>query len=137
MTINERGIHNESGEYVYLAYNPKAPVIEQGKRTVKVMYKKPKSGDKQKDNVCLLIDPILEANVTSFIPALMPHIINMCESVQDAIAKELHTSNDATVPATKLDMESIVSKLEADAVSQRINKETINTWFNANMAKGS
>ena len=133
MTIQRRGM-TENGNLTYLPYNAKAPVIEPNLRTIKVMYKKPKDGSKQKDNVCLLVDPVTEAEVKPFLPALMPHIIAMCETTQDAIAKELHTSNDTLIEPTQLDMESIVSKLERDAISQRINKETINSWFDSNMA---
>lgn len=131
--INSRGL-SVNGEYRYLPYDAKAPVSEKGLRTVKVMYKKPKDGSKQKNNVCLLVQPVSSDAVLDSIEELLPHIVAMCETTQDAIAKDLHTSDDATVSPNNLNMASIVAKLTADATSGRMNKETIASWFTDTIA---
>lgn len=123
-----------NGEYRFLPYDAKAPVTESNLRTAKVMYKTPKDGSKRKDNVCLLVAPITTDQILDSVEELLPHIVAMCEQTQDSIAKDLHTSNDVTIPVDSLNMTAIVAKLTESATSGRMNKETITSWFDSNIA---
>lgn len=128
-----------NGDLVFMPYDAKAPVTEAGKRTVKIMYKVAKTGanaGKVKGaNSCLLLSPINKDEVKANIDKLLPHIINMCEVEQDKIAKELHIADpEQTIDPDKFSLTAVIASLEAEAVSTRMTKEVINSWFDTNLA---
>lgn len=132
-TIQKRGLDSE-GNYKFLPYDAKAPIVEKGFRTIKVMYKTPKSGEEKKDNSCLLVTPISVDDIENNLDSLMPYIVNMVESVQDKIGKDLHSLGETSVSPSALSMEAVIERLQTDAIGGRLNKETIDSWFTSTLA---
>ena len=133
-TILSRGV-NADGDLVFLSYDATAPVVEAGKRTVKLMYKvNPKTQKAAGVNSCLLVEPITSEDLTSEIQAkLVPHIINMLEVEQDKLVRTAHLSGVESVSSDSIDIEAIITSLETVRASTRMNKEVITSWFEANM----
>lgn len=128
-----------TGEYTFLPYNPKAPVVEVGMRTIKIMYKVAKSGVNKGvikgENSCLLVTPLTTDDLTEdVLHRLMPHVLSLCESTQDAIAKELHGIKMEVISKELLDVNAIIGRLETEAISNRLNKETIGAWFDSSIS---
>ncbi len=131
---------DSTGNYVYLPYDPKAPTSEKGRRTIAVLYKVAKTGKnagiKKGNNVCLLVPPLSISEIENNIDKLMPHVLAMCEVEQNKIAKTLHISggDDVLVSPTEISIDSIIRSLEAERVSTRLNKETVQSWFDTELA---
>lgn len=135
VSITERGL-DADGNYRFLSYDAKAPLVESGKRTIKLMYKvNTKTGKAAGINSCLLVSPVSKEELTDdVIKSLTPHIINMIEAEQDKIAKAAHISGVEAVSPDSLSISSVISSLETVAQSQRMNKEVISSWFTENLA---
>jgi len=135
--LNPRG-QDANGNLVFLPYDPKAPITENGRRTAKVMYKIAKTGEnagiKKGNNVCMLVPPFSPDDVTPQINKLMPHIITMLEVEQDKLIKAAHTSDDVTLSPAEISLDAIITALEAERVSGRMSKEVITAWFDEYMS---
>jgi len=134
-----RGL-NSKGEYVYLPYDPKAPVTEKGYRTAKVMYKVAKTGEnagvKKGNNVCMLLDIIPDEDITAHMEKLLPHIKGMLEGEQDRLIKSLHTGDDVTIPASDLTVSALLNVMEAERLSGgRMTSVIIGDWFDEVMSE--
>ena len=134
-----RGMNSE-GAYIFLPYDPKAPISEAGKRVIKVCYKVAKQGKNagvvKGKNSCLIVEPIVaeDVNNADVVNRLLPHVIAMCEAERDKIAKDFHLSGAQSVSQEALDINAIIASLEAEAVSGRMNKEIITSWFDSEVS---
>ena len=135
-TINKRGM-NETGDYKFMTYDAKAPVVEEGKRTIKLMYKvNPKTEKAAGINSCLLVTPINKDDLTDDVMSrLIPHVINMLEVEQDSIVKVAHKSGVDSISPDNISLDAIILSLETVRASVRMNKEVITNWFNSNLAE--
>jgi len=127
---------NVDGDYTFMPYSPKAPVTApQGYRVAKVMYKtNTKTGTIAGENSCVIV-PVIESEVvTANMDRLTKHVINMLEAEQDKIVKGIHTSTDnEVVDRNAITLDAIITALEAESVSGRLNKEQIEQWFTAHV----
>ncbi|MCK4500187.1 hypothetical protein KAU11_06790 [Candidatus Babeliales bacterium] len=125
-----RGTNND-GNYTFEPYSPKSPVTAtEGYRVSKVMYKtNTKKGTIAGENSCLIIPKVTEEVVQANIERLTKHVINMLETEQDKLVKGFHLDKVSFVEPADLSIDAIIEALEAVAVSGRINKEMIQTWF--------
>jgi len=133
---NARGT-NLDGNYTFMPYDAKAPVVEKGLRTIKVMYKKNmKTGTIGGNNVCILAKPLdIEEDIKPNIEKLLPYILTLCEAEQDKLVKSFHTSDDVEIIPSSINIEAIINSLEAARTeSLRINKELLGSWFDSSMA---
>jgi len=135
VSITERGL-DADGNLQFLSYDAKAPLVESGKRTIKLMYKvNTKTGKAAGINSCLLVSPVTKDELTDdVLKSLTPHIINMIEAEQDKIAKTAHVSGVTSLEVDALSIKSVISSLETVAQSTRMNKEVITSWFTDNLA---
>lgn len=134
-SINPRGM-NEAGNMVFLPYDAKAPVTEVGKRTAKIMYKRDKSGKIAGTNSCLLVAPITSEHVTEVATneAWHKHIVSFLESEQDKLIRALHVAGNEEVTDKAISLDAILTSLNTETVSARLTKDTVNQWFNENLA---
>ena len=136
-TINLRGT-NEAGNLVFLPYDAKAPIVEVGRRTAKIMYKIAKTGANagvvKGINSCLLVAPLDDADVNDNWEELKPFVRSFLESKQDEVIKAIHLREVKEVSLDSINMNAIISHLKASQVSARVNKEMIASWFDSSIS---
>lgn len=136
-TLPIRGLDSQ-GNYIFLPYDPKAPITEAGKRTIKIMYKVAKTGANagivKGANSCLLVAPLKVSDVEENVEALKLHVLAMLEAEQDKIAKGFHLAGSSLVSPSNLTVVEIIKSLEAERESGRMNKEILTDWFTETLA---
>lgn len=103
-----------------------------GQRLAKVGYKSTKKNPAKFKSVAVSVPMILQADVSANIDALMPYIVGMLESAQDAVIKNLYEAekgNLKTVTDSDISVTACISYLEAEAAGERLKKEHIEAWF--------
>ena len=137
MTIENTEIpvrgQNADGSYKFLPYDSKAPVTEKGFRTAKLTYKSTAKNPAKMPNACVLVQPITSPDITGHITALIPHITTMCENAQDAILRAQYESNAGSVNKDTINLDAIIAYLDAEATGNRMTKDSILEWFDAEM----
>lgn len=110
---------------------------KKGCRAVKCLYKtNSKTGVVAGKNSYVYIpDSITEESIGENIDALLPYFISYLQEKEDSIVKDLHKSGAVTVYPTNVGMEKVIALLEASGEGSRLNKEKIESWFDAEIAE--
>lgn len=103
-----------------------------GLRTVKVMYrfKDEKKRDKVNSYVRVPNRHLSEESVLARIDDLLPHLINLLETTEDGMIKDLHSKGQMNVYPESLTIDKLIEVLEESSNSGRLSKEIIGNWFN-------
>ena len=118
-------------------YNSAVPPAEpKDMRIVKCLYQvSPKTGKPAGENSYLAIpDYINEQVIEDNIKELAPYLIGFLQGIEDKSIKEQHKNGVKRISASSFTLEKIIASLEASGAGSRLNKETINTWFDDTLA---
>lgn len=104
-----------------------------GQRLTIAKYKSTAKTPAKFPNVCASI-PLLEVteNVLTENPGLLGHVTEWLLSKQDDVFKSVYESHGGTLSSigdNELDISSIIGYLNAESVSGRLTKESIESWY--------
>lgn len=104
-----------------------------GQRLTVAKYKSTAKSPAKYPNVCASI-PVLEGTeyTLSENPGLIPHFTDWLQSKQDDVFKSVYESHGGTLSSvsdSELDISSIIGYLNAESVSGRLTKESIEQWY--------
>lgn len=129
-----------SGLCRFQAYDPKSPTAATlGGRMVSICYKGKKVDGEliapKLANSCIEVPLIKTDEVKEQIEQLLPHVVSYLETVQDSIAKELHSRNTGEAEQEEaFNLSAILVKLEATTTTSRLSKEQAEQWFDSEVA---
>lgn len=113
-----------------------------GQRLAKIGYKQTeamtKRGETAPPSVCASVPQVDVADIRANIDRLLPYIGNMIETAQDGIIRSLYESAGHTlisVDDADISVSACVSYLAAEAAGDRLKKETIEQWFDSEVAE--
>lgn len=113
-----------------------------GQRLAKIGYKQTaamtKAGETAPPSVCASVPQIDPVDITANIDRLLPYIGNMLESAQDGIIRSLYESSGhalISVDDADISVSACVSYLAAEAAGDRLKKETVEQWFDSEVAE--
>ena len=113
-----------------------------GQRLAKIGYKQTaamtKAGETAPPSVCASVPQVDPADIRANIDRLLPYIGNMIEAAQDGIIRSLYESAGHTlisVDDADISVSACVSYLAAEAAGDRLKKETIEQWFDSEVAE--
>ncbi len=105
-------------------------------RLAKVGYKTTAKNPAKFPSIAVSI-PKMELTIQSpELPRLLPHLVGVIESAQDGIIRSLYESSDGSLKEVSDDDISIgacIAFLEAEAAGERLKKEHIESWFDAEL----
>lgn len=106
-----------------------------GYRTVKCLYKKnPKTGKSLAENSYIRVaDYISEDLVLSKITSLASIVVGYLQGEEDKLIKQYHVDGASQVSEKDLTIDAIIEAIESSSVSQRLNKEKIEDWYQMEM----
>ena len=104
-----------------------------GQRLTVAKYKSTAKTQAKFPNVCASI-PVMECTeyTLSENPGLLPHFTEWLLSKQDDVFKSVYESHGGTLSSvsdSELDLNSIIGYLNAESVSGRLTKESIEQWY--------
>lgn len=106
-------------------------------RLAKVGYKSTKKNPARFKSVCVSVPEIPENNIRAELDRLIPHVRTMLETAQDGIIRSLYESREGNlseVSDDELSVLSCIAFLDAEAAGDRLKKEHIENWFDAELA---
>lgn len=113
-----------------------------GQRLAKIGYKQTeamtKKGEIAPASVCASVPHIAVADITENINRLMPYICTMLEAAQDGIIRSLYESGQHQligIADDDISVSACVSYMAAEAAGDRLKKETIEQWFDSEVAE--
>ena len=113
-----------------------------GQRLAKIGYKQTavmtKAGETAPPSVCVSVPQVDVDDVRANIDRLLPYIGNMLESAQDGIVRSLYESSGhalISVDDADISVSACISYLAAEAAGDRLKKETIEQWFDSEVAE--
>lgn len=114
----------------------KTSVAFAGQRLIRIIAKADRNGKYPSphlvDSLCVSVPRIDMDTVAEYIERFIPHIISMCESVQDKIAREYRIESGRNeITQAQLDIDAILGYLDADAAGSRVSKEYLQEWFSS------
>lgn len=106
-----------------------------GFRAVKCLYKmNPQT--KQiagKNSYIYLIDAITEESIQARLPEFMPFFVSYLQEQENQVVKDLHKSGSVYLADAATGLDVVLARLEASGTGNRLNKEKIESWFDAEM----
>lgn len=107
-----------------------------GQRLAKVGYKQTKvmadRGEKAPASICVSIPPLAAEQIMDNIQALLPHISNFLEGVQDSVIRSIYEGRKYALDSVsdeEISVQACISYLSATTESSRWSKEYIEAWF--------
>ena len=114
-----------------------------GQRLAKVGYKQTKAmsdkGEIAPKSICVSVPFFSGDDVMGNIDALIPHIGNWLESVQDNVIRGIYEGRKydlQSVSDEEISVSQCVNFLEAESSGGRLTKEYLESWFAGNMSDG-
>lgn len=107
-----------------------------GQRLAKVGYKSSKTNPAKFPSVCASI-PVLSNWTENQNQRLLPTFRSMIQDVQDKIIRSLYESSDGkltSVSDEEISVDQVISYLEAESTGDRLTREIIGDWFDANLS---
>lgn len=108
-----------------------------GQRLSKVGYKSTAKNPAKFASICASVPMIEEEEIKGNVNALLPHIREMLEGVQDKILRSLYEASEgqkAEVTTDELSIQQCISFLAAESMGDRLSAEAIKEWFEGNLA---
>jgi hypothetical protein len=113
-----------------------------GQRLAKIGYKQTaamtKAGEVAPASACVSVPQVDVADVRANIDRLLPYIGTMIENAQDGILRSLYESAGHTlisVDDADISVSACISYLAAEAAGDRLKKETVEQWFDSEVAE--
>lgn len=105
-----------------------------GQRLVRVIAKADRNGKYPSahltESLCVSVPRIGMDDIAECIERFIPHLISLCEGVQDKIAREYRIESGRNeIQGELLSVDAILGYLEADAAGNRVSKEYLQEWF--------
>ena len=123
--------------YTFKAYDSQLAIpAKEGERVVKCLYKTNlKTGKIAGENSYIVVPEkhLDESVVIENAAMLAPYISAYLQSVEDGIIKEHHKNGGKGFSDSFLSLAKILESLDDAGQGNRLNKEKIETWFNAEM----
>lgn len=107
-------------------------------RLAKIGYKKTKEQPTPPASVCASVPFISSESIATNVERLIPHIRTMLESAQDGIVRSLYESSGhelISVDDADISVSACISYLQAEAAGDRLKKDQILAWFDAEIAE--
>ena len=108
-----------------------------GQRLAKVGYKSTKKNPARFKSVCVSVPQVNVDSIRAELDRLLPHIGTMLENAQDGIIRSLYESAEGSLQSVSDDEISVLSCIafmEAEAAGDRLKKEHIENWFDAELS---
>ena len=113
-----------------------------GQRLAKIGYKQTeamtKKGEVAPASACVSVPQVDVADIRTNIDRLLPYIGTMIETAQDGILRSLYESAGHTlisVDDADISVSACISYLAAEAAGDRLKKETVEQWFDSEVAE--
>lgn len=106
-------------------------------RLAKVGYKSTKKTPARFKSVCVSVPQMNVDSIRAELDRLLPHIGTMLENAQDGIIRSLYESAEGNLQSVSDDEISVLSCiafLDAEAAGDRLKKEHIENWFDAELS---
>jgi hypothetical protein len=122
-----------NGLNYFKAYDSQLSIPEtKGTRVIKCLYQvNTKTGKKIAENSYIRVptNHINEAGINERMDEIMPYIIGLFLDKEEAIIKESHKNGILNIHNDSLSIDKILEYMEANETSGRLNKESIEAWF--------
>lgn len=106
-----------------------------GQRLAKIGYKSTEKTPAKYPSVCASV-PFIDTPTKEQIDSLMPAIKNLLSDTQDKIIRSLYESSNGTrtsINDAEIGIDQCIGYLTAEAVSGRLTKESITSWFDSDL----
>lgn len=120
-------------------YDSQLPIPElSGFRTVKCLYKVAKTGKNAgkaagENSYIRIADAITEIAVTERIAELAPYLVGYLQEQENLLVKSLHRAGMSILSPKQYGLDMVIAMLEEAGTASRMNKEMIETWFDAEL----
>ena len=107
-------------------------------RLSKIGYKKTKEQPNPPASVCASVPFIANDAIENHVDRLLPHIRTMLESAQDGIVRSLYESSGHEligIDDADISVGACISYLQAEAAGDRLRKDQILAWFDAEISE--
>lgn len=121
-------------------YDSQLPIPElAGFRTVKCLYKIAKTGKNAgkaagENSYIRIADGITETVVAERIAELAPYLTSYLQEQENLLVKNLHKAGMTVVSPKQYGLDAVIAMLEEAGTASRMNKEMIETWFDADLS---
>lgn len=110
----------------------------EGQRLAKIGWKTTKKTKAPFANIAVSVPQVSELTITeNQNQRLRPFLMGLLESAQDSIIRSLYESSQgvlSTVSDADISIDSCIAFLEAEATGERLKKEHIESWFDAELS---
>jgi len=107
-----------------------------GQRLAVVNYRTDKVTGIKKDSVCVSLPTISAEEITANLNSLLPAITVYLNKVQDDMVRAIAESGSKFVKTNEVDITAIIASLaDSDSSGNRLTKESIGNWFDANISE--
>lgn len=109
-----------------------------GQRLAKIRYKTTAKQAAKFPSVCASVPPLADSEIMDNLPALKVHIRAMLEAAQDGVIRSLYEVSDgklSSVQDSDISVLACIGFLNAESEGGRLTKETIEAWFDSNLAE--
>lgn len=106
-----------------------------GQRLDVVFWKTGKDGVKR-DSMCVSVPPVVDADITANMVALLPHFRTYLEGVQHEIIKDRLTAGALHITQDEISIAACIARLTpaASETPAHLTKESIGAWFDSTLA---
>lgn len=117
-------------------YDSKKSAAFDGQRLCKVTFKTTANVIAPMHNKCVSIPPVDTLALVARVQDFMPHLLAVVEQAQDDIvrAKLLEAGGDVEMQDSELSMDAVLLQLAEAAKGNRLSKDSISAWFDAQAA---
>lgn len=109
-----------------------------GQRLAKIRYKTTAKQAAKFPSVCVSVPPLDDAEIMDNLPALKVHIRAMLEAAQDGVIRSLYEVSEGKLSSVQdqdISVLACIGYLNAESEGGRLTKETIDAWFEGNLAE--
>ena len=109
-----------------------------GQRLAKIRYKTTAKQAAKFPSVCVSVPPLVDAEIMENLPALKVHIRAMLEAAQDGVIRSLYEVSEGKLSSVQdqdISVLACIGFLNAESEGGRLTKETIDAWFEGNLAE--
>lgn len=105
-----------------------------GQRLATVTYKTDSKTGVKKDSKAVSVPTLAYADIESRLSDVKDSILSLFIRAQDGIVREIVESGSSVVQDSDISVDAIVSYLNDSSESGRLTKESLNIWFDSNVA---
>lgn len=109
-----------------------------GQRLARVIFKTDSKGVKLAESQAVSIPKIDQKYINledaATIKRLIPHIVSLLENGQDTVIRAAFLAGKTSVSDSDISFDAVMTALDTVAASDRLTKESLETWFNSVVA---